>query len=371
MPSIAERRISRRSFMTAATAVVPAAKVLGAQSSWTTAKIEAIEELLRSEMAKERIPAVSIAIVAEGRLAWARGLGFADLEHRVPATPQTVYRIASVSKPLTATAAMQLAERGKLDLDVPIQRYVPSFPTKQWPLTPRHLLQHTGGVRHYRPDEDVNRHHYGTLAEALDQFKDDPLLFEPGTNFRYTSLGFVLLGAVIESAAGVPYADYVRSAILEPCGMNSTRPDDPDAIISNRARGYRRDSAGNIANCVWVDQSNKLPGGGWLSTVEDLARFAVAIENNSLLRSETKQHMWDRVRTHDGRQMDYSKGWMSAHDGGRVVGAGHGGNQQGAMATFNIEPEKKIATVLLMNYESYKSVWQLNGRVSQIVTPKA
>src|SRR5687767_15097801 len=135
MPSIAERRISRRSFMTAAAVVVPAAKVLGTQSSWTTAKAAAIEELVQAEMEKERIPAVSIAIVADGRLAWARGFGFADLEHRVPATPQTVYRIASVSKPLTATAAMQLAERGKLDLDVPIQRYVPSFPTKQWPLT--------------------------------------------------------------------------------------------------------------------------------------------------------------------------------------------------------------------------------------------
>jgi hypothetical protein len=119
-----------------------------------------------------------------------------------------------------------------------------------------------------------------------------------------------------------------------------------------------------------VDQSNKLPGGGWLSTVEDLARFAIAIENNSLLRSGTKEQMWDRVRTNDGRQMDYSKGWMSAHDGGRMVAAGHGGNQQGAMAAFNIEPEKKIATVLFMNFESYKGVWQLTRRISQIVAPK-
>jgi serine beta-lactamase-like protein LACTB len=372
MPAVADRRISRRCFMAAAAVLVPSPRAFAAvQSSWTAAKASAIENLIEAEMTKARIPAVSLAVVADGRLAWARGFGFADLEHRVPATPQTVYRIASVSKPLTATAAMQLAERGKLDLDGPIQRYVPSFPVKQWPLTARHLLQHTGGVRHYRPDEDVNRRHYATVAEALNQFRDDPLLFEPGTNFRYTSLGFVLLGAVIEGAAGMPYADYVRSNVLEPCGMRNTRPDDPEAVIPNRARGYRLDSAGTIVNCVWVDQSNKLPGGGWLSTVEDLARFAIAVESDTLLRSDTKKQMWDRVRTNDGRQMDYSKGWMSAHEGGSLVSAGHGGNQQGAMATFNIEPQKEIATALLMNSESYQGIWQLTGRVSEIAARQA
>jgi serine beta-lactamase-like protein LACTB len=367
----ANQQISRRCFVATAMSAVAASKLVRSQSRWTAEKATAIQTLIEDEMAKQRIPAVSVSVVMDGRAVWARGFGFADLEHRVSATPQTVYRIASVSKPLTATAAMQLAERGKLDLDAPIQRYVPSFPAKPWTLTARHLLQHTSGVRHYRPDEDVNRRHYATLTEALDQFKDDPLLFEPGTNFRYTSFGFVLLGAVIEGAAGVTYAGYVRSNILEPCGMSSTRPDDSEAIIPNRARGYRLDGAGNVANCVWVDQSNKLPGGGWLSTVEDLARFAIAIDNNTLLRADTKKQMWDRVRTSDGRQMDYSKGWMSAHEDGSVVGAGHGGNQQGAMATFNIEPQKNTATVLLMNAESYKGIWQLTGRISQIIAPKA
>ena len=371
MPLQADGRVSRRGFVTTVATAIAAPALVRNQSRWTADKAAAIEKIIEEETAKHRIPGVSVSVVVDGQAVWARGFGFADLEHRVVATPQTVYRIASVSKPLTATAAMQLAGRGTLDLDAPIQRYVPTFPAKPWTLTARHLLQHTGGVRHYRPDEDVNRRHYATLTEALEQFKDDPLLFAPGTNFRYTSFGFVLLGAVVEGAAGVPYVEYVRSNILEPCGMNSTRPDDPDAIIANRARGYRLDGAGNVANCIWVDQSNKLPAGGWLSTVDDLARFAIAIDNNTLLRAETKQQMWDRVRTSDGRQMDYSKGWMSAHEGGTVVSAGHGGNQQGAMATFNIEPQKKIAIVLLMNNESYKGIWQLTGRVSEIVAPKA
>lgn len=360
--------VSRRGFLKAAAVVLPTVRASAAQSAWTTSRSDAIGKLIADEVAKAAVPGASIAVVANGKLVWARGFGFADLEHRAPATPQTVFRIASISKPLTATAAMQLVERGTFALDAPVQQYVPTFPLKQWPISIRNLLQHTAGIRHYRPDEDVNRRRYTSVTEACKQFQDDQLLFEPGTNFRYTSLGFVLLGAAIEAAAGVPYAEYVRSNILEPAGMTATRPDDPDPVIANRARGYRRDAAGNTVNAVWVDQSNKLPAGGWLSTVEDLARFAIAIEENRLVRPDTRAAMWERVRTSDGREMDYAKGWMARYEDGALAGVGHGGNQQGAMAAFNIEPHKKIATVILMNTESYREIWQLSGRLSKLAS---
>jgi CubicO group peptidase (beta-lactamase class C family) len=362
------RGLSRRHFLAAGLEIVPLVR-LGSQlaAGWTAEKEAALKKLVTSEMDKERIPGLSIAIVGENREMWSEGFGFADLEHRVPATPRTVYRIASVSKPITATAAMQLQEQRKLDLDAPVQRYVPQFPVKQWPITPRHLLEHTSGIRHYRPDEDVNRHAYRGLSEALEPFKHDPLLFEPGTNFRYTSYGFLLLGAVIEGAASMAYADCVRANLLQPCGMNSTRPDDWAPVVHDRARGYRLDSAGQLLNSAWVDQSNKLPGGGWLSTVEDLARFALAIQAGTLLRPTTRAQMWTRVKTTDGREMDYSKGWMTLKKDSSIVAAGHGGNQNGTTAVFSIDPTRNVATIILMNLESYSGIWNLTARIGQLI----
>jgi serine beta-lactamase-like protein LACTB, mitochondrial len=368
MPSISESRFSRRDFVRTALAAVPLRPRFPNQSiGWTSQVEAALEKLFTEEMAKERIPGISVAIVLDNELKWSRGFGFADLENRVAATSQTVFRIASVSKPITATAAMQLYQRGKLDLDVPIQRYVPGFPEKPWPITARHLLEHTSGIRHYKPEEDVSRRRYQSLTEALEPFKNDPLLFETGTTFRYTSYGFVLLGAVIEGASAMTYPEYVGANIVKPCGMNSTRPDDPDAIIANRAHGYRRDASGALVNSTWVDQSNKLPAGGWLSTVEDLGRFAAAIQNGTLLEPKTKAEMWTRVRTKDGREMDYSKGWMTRREGDRIAAAGHGGNQQGTTAVLNIDPRRNLATMILMNLETYRGIWDLNGRVGQIV----
>mgnify|MGYP005847503709 CR=1 FL=1 len=166
------------------------------------------------------------------------------------------------------------------------------------------------------------------------------------------------------------YVDYVRANILRPCGMGSTRPDDADAIIANRARGYRADKSGKLYNATWVDQSNKLPAGGWLSTALDLARFAVAIQDGALLRPETRTEMWARVKTRDGREMDYSKGWMTLHHGGEIEAAGHGGNQQGVTSLLHIEPLNRRASVILMNLETYRSIFDLNGRLWRAVSPE-
>jgi CubicO group peptidase (beta-lactamase class C family) len=366
---IEKNYMSRRQFVVGALAAAPAHRLLAQTPSWNSDRQKAIEKLAADEMTKAGIPGLSISIIHGNRMVWSGGLGFADLENNVAAKPETVYRIASISKPITATAAMQLYERGKLDLTAPVQRYVPAFPLKPWPITVRHLLEHTSGIRHYTEEEDTNRRHYQTLTEALEPFKDDALLFEPGTSFRYTSYGFVLLGAAIEGASGLSYTDCVQANILQPCGMNSTRPDDATAIIVNRARGYRRNESGELVNAMWVDQSNKLPAGGWLSTVVDLARFAIGIQEGTLLKPQIRAEMWARVRTPDGREMDYSKGWMTLQQQGSIVAAGHGGNQQGTTAVLNIEPAKKLASVILMNLETYRPIWDFSSRLSQKAAP--
>jgi CubicO group peptidase (beta-lactamase class C family) len=335
----------------------------GQAEGWTPERRQQIEALLKSAIAREEIPGLSVSVVLHDELVWSAGFGFADLEHRVPCTSSTLHRIASVSKPVTATAAMQLFERGLLDLDAPIQKYVPAFPVKRWPITSRQLLQHTAGIRHYRPDEELNTHRYESVASSLAPFRDDDLLHEPGSAFRYTSYGYVLLGAAIEGASGMSYRNYVRANILEPCGMTATRPDEPEPVIAGRARGYLRRKSGEVVNCAWVDQSNKLPAGGWLSSAEDLAKFAVSVQKGRLLKSETRDEMWTRVRTSSGREMDYSRGWMSLWQDNVLQAVGHGGNQTGATALLHIEPRRRRASVLLMNLETYRGIFQLNGKL--------
>ena len=164
-------------------------------------KIPAINNLVVSYVADHHVPGLSLAVIDRGHVILTQGYGLADVENNVPASADTVYRIASISKSVTATAAMKLVDAGKLDLDAPIQRYCPDFPRKPWPITARELLSHQSGIRDYKNEEEtINTRHYASINETLTQFASDPLEFEPGTRMQYTSYGYIVLGCVIEIA---------------------------------------------------------------------------------------------------------------------------------------------------------------------------
>jgi CubicO group peptidase (beta-lactamase class C family) len=321
-------------------------------------KIAKIETAVSSLMSRQSIPAVSVAVVQDNQIRFQRGYGMADLENFVPAKALTVYRIASTSKPLTAVVAMQLAEKGKLDLDAPVQKYVPSFPTKSFPITTRQLLAHLGGIRNYRQGEGERTNRYKTLTDALSIFKDDPLDFEPGTRYGYTTFGYTLLGAVIEGASGMIFTDYLREHIFKPAGMQRTQADDIFAIITNRARGYTprvfAQFDGNYRNPILMDSSYKIPGGGLVSTAEDLARFAIAVQNGVLVKPETFAEMSKSQKTRDGRETGYGYGWYVGVIGGFSTdpeAVSHGGVQAGFTSNLLILPKKRFAVVILTNLE--------------------
>ena len=242
-------------------------------------------------MAASKAPGISAAVVQDGEFVWSAGFGMADLENSVPATSQTLYRIGSISKSITATAAMELWERGKLDLDSPVQKYCPAFPQKPWPITTRELLGHLAGIRYYHvpetpysesqsdPEVGNTRHFENGIEAGLKFFANDPLVAQPGTHFNYSTQGYTLVGCAIEGASGEKYADYVREHVLVPAGMLQTRPDDRFAIIPLRTRFYSKDKSGAVVNAEFLDSSYKVPGGGWLSSAPDMARFEVAILN--------------------------------------------------------------------------------------------
>jgi serine beta-lactamase-like protein LACTB, mitochondrial len=316
-----------------------------------------IETAISKFMAASKAPGISAAVVENGEFVWSAGFGMADLENFVPATPETLYRLGSISKPITSIAALQLWERGKLDLDSPVQRYCVAFPQKQWPITTRQLLGHLGGIRHYNSDsqddpEIGNTRHFENGIEAgLKFFANDPLVAQPGTHFHYSTQGYTLVGCAIEGASGEKYADYVRENILVPARMLQTRTDDRFAIIPFRTRFYSKDKSGAVVNAEFLDSSYKVPGGGWLSSAQDMARFEVAILTDHLIKSATRDIMWTAQRPSDGSKNGYGLGWGTGTTEG-VADVGHSGGQQGTSTFIMIAPERQAGVVVLINSDN-------------------
>jgi serine beta-lactamase-like protein LACTB len=315
-----------------------------------------IDSAIAKFMSANSVPGVSVAVVENGEKEWSQGYGMSDLENFVPATSHTLYRLASISKPLTATAAMQLWERGKLDLDAPLQKYCPAFPQKESPITTRQLLGHLGGIRHYRSDsqddpEVGNTKHFNDgITAGLKFFANDPLVAKPGTKFSYSTQGFTVAGCAIEGASGEKYVDFVRKNIFTPAGMNSTVADDRFAVILSRTRFYHKDESGRVLNADFLDSSYKIPGGGWLSSAEDMARFEVAVLSDKLIHRATRDVMWTPLKTADGSKNDYALGWGTGKELG-VLDVGHGGGQQGTSTFIMLVPERRAGVVVLTNMD--------------------
>ena len=314
-----------------------------------------ISQAVSDFMASASVPGLSVALVLDGHPDWSAGFGMADLENFVPATPATLFRLASVSKPITATAVLQLYERGKLDLDAPIQKYCPGFPQKEWPITSRELLNHLGGIRHYNPDghgdiPDDSARHFNSMEESLTVFENDPLVAKPGTKYQYSTYGYTVLGCVLEGASAQKYVDYVRENIFRPAGMDESRADDFFAVIPHRTRWYHKNAQGVVQNAGVLDSSYKIPGGGWLSSADDLARFETAILGNLLLKRGTRDVMWTAGKTADGKPLDYALGWGLATQHGLPT-VGHTGGQQGTSTCIMLAPERNAGVVVLANIE--------------------
>jgi CubicO group peptidase (beta-lactamase class C family) len=318
-------------------------------------KRSAIEAAVSKFMASTHVPGVSIAVVESGQLEWASGFGFADLENNVPASEYTLYRLASISKSLTATAAMQLWERGRLDLDAPVQKYCPAFPQKSAAITTRQVMGHLGGIRHYKtgPDdlEIGNTNHFDDpIQGGLDFFKNDALVAPPGSHFHYSTQGYTLVGCVMEGASGAKYPDFMRQNIFVPAGMEHTQVDNRFTIIPYRTRFYEKSKSGDVQNADFLDSSYKIPGGGWLSSAEDMAKFEVAILSDKLIKRATRDLMWTPLKPSDGSKDGYGLGWGAGDENGIAV-VSHTGGQQGTSTAFLIAPTQQDGVVVLTNME--------------------
>jgi len=327
------------------------AKLPAVDARWNAARARA--HAIACEKLAPNLPGFALAVAVDGRIVWSEAFGYADLAAKRPATPATQFRIGSVSKPLTADAVAQLYEQGKLDLDAPVQRYVPTFPDKGVPVTTRLLGGHLAGIRHYQGNEFLLNRRFATVTAGLAIFENDSLVAPPGTRFSYSSYGFNLISAVVEGASGgEQFLTYVSRHVLKPLHMTSTAPDKNDSLIPNRTRFYERDSSGNFVVAPTVDNSYKWGGGGFLSTAEDLVRFGSAHLQPGYLKAATLELLFTPQHTTSGEATEYGIGWFIATDtlGHRYVY--HGGGSVGGTTAFGVDRDSRVVIALVTNLSS-------------------
>lgn len=291
----------------------------------TAVFVDAIEEgraLARSLAAEEKLPGLTLAVAVDGGIVWAEGFGWAELDSRTPVTPATLFRIGGVSESLTSAAVGLLSERGRLDLDAPVGRYLPDLPETTRAVTTRQAMAHTTGIRSYRGEEEIFRPTgCADDTERLAIFAGDRLRFPPGSAHRYSPYGWVLVGAVVAAAAGEPYLDFVRREILEPLAMESTVSDVAGQTVSGSARFYyprlMLDPRWGLQDAPAVDLSCLLPAGGFLSTASDLVRFGSAMTADVLLDRATLEELQTPVRLVAAKSSAESSG---AESGGQALG---------------------------------------------------
>ena len=318
-------------------------------------------EWVRAYLTESRVPGLAVAVIAGGDLAWSEGFGLADVEQQVPVTRRTRFRLGSVSKLLAAATAARLAEAGRLDLDAPVQRYVPAFPAHAGPpATVRLLAGHLGGIRGYRagdfaPGRNIDLTVFPTTDSALAVFRDDSLVAPPGSAYRYSTFGYTLLGAAVEGAAGEPYPAALARYVLAPLGLTHTGPDRWDALVPDRTRfyGYAAPDAAPV-NEVPVFATYKWAGGGMLSTADDLARFGAAHLRPGFLSAASLRTLLTSQRTTGqppggGAATGVGLGWRVGTDlAGRAV-YHHAGTIEGGRSALLVYPAEGVVVALLTN----------------------
>ena len=323
---------------------------------WAKAAEQA-RQLARGAVVEQNLPGLSVAVGAGGEIVWAEGLGWSDLEEQVRVTPDTRFRIGSASTLLTSAAVGLLLEKNRLALDTEIQTYVPAFPKKQWPVTLRQLMAHVAGVRNDAGDEEDVFTRCEQTLDALDRFADAPLRFEPGTQYRYSSYGWILVTGAVEAAAEEPFFSFVQKQILQPLGMENTRLDSARDPTSVRAKSYHPKFGANTRYGPQppdeLDYSCFSGSSAFLSTPSDLVRLGLALQAGKLLQPATVQLLQTSQRLTSGQETGYGLGWdlesVTLAGGQRHLVLEDAVLRGGRVGTILADPERGLVVVVLTN----------------------
>lgn len=322
------------------------------QSQQTTKQAIELTRNMANELLKtSHMPGISIAISQKGKIVFAEGFGFADVANKLPVTTTTEFRTASVAKIITATALGKLVQEGKLNLDLPIQEYVPNFPIKEFPITSRQLSGHLSGLPHYSGGDKIENRVYSSVQDALGVFSHESLLSKPETKYKYSTHGFTLLSAVIEGASGTNYLNYLANQVVKPLKMNHTEPDRRTQKPNTKAaKLYTVENGLQTEVKTPEEVSYKWAGGGLLTTPTDLLHLANGYFTG-FLRPEIVKIMFESQTLTSGEKTQVGIGWRISQDieGRRVIE--HAGSMQGARSVICIYPDEQLVISMMVNAE--------------------
>jgi len=331
------------------------------------AAADPIDDFVQATLAEQKIPGVSVVVLRNGKAVKSEGYGFANLEHRVAATPQTIYQSGSVGKQFTAAGILLLAEDGQLALDDPLARHFPDVPSAWHRITVRQLLTHTSGLKDYGEDEIDFRRDY-TDDEYLEIMKRMPIEFEPGTQWSYSNTGYLILGLLTSRLAGVHWSEFLEQRLFVPLGMRTTRVISESDIVMHRAAGYELDEAGEVRNQEWVAPSaNRCADGALYFSVEDLAAWEAALHAGEFLEPESFDAWWTPVLLANGTTYPYGFGWDIGEQRGHTL-IEHGGSWQGFRAAIARYVDQGLTVAVLSNL-AQAAPEMMAHRIAGIVEP--
>ena len=351
---------------------VPSVVETDPSRAWTAA-VEAGRRIMRTGLAEQNLPGLSVAVGVGDELVWAEGFGFASIEGRAPVTPNHRFRIGTASSVLTSAAVGLLLEKGRLSLDQEIQTYVPEFPKKQWPVTLRQLMGHVAGVRSDSGDEGpLFSQNCERPVDALPLFADSDLIFEPGTQFRHSNYGWIVVSAAVESAAKDQFLRFMQDQVFDPLGMRGTRAESATRALADRATPYFPRFAGDPRYgpdaMRDLDLSCYSGASVFLSTPADLVRFVIALNSGKLLQPATVQLLQTSLRLPSGEETGYGLGWnleTITLSGEPTAAVGHDGEVLGGVVgTLMVIRDRGIVVAVISN-TSYADTPAIASKVAE------
>jgi len=330
-------------------------------SSASVSSADEVDDYVQAEMKKQHIPGLSLAVVKNGTLEKSAGYGLANIEWNVPVRADTIFQIQSVTKTFTASAVMILVEEGKLGVDDKITKFLSDVPQSWEGITVRHLLTHTSGIRDFINEPTVDMRKDLKPEDVIESLRDKPLNFQPGEKYAYSNTGYHLLGMIIRKVTGKTWDEFVRERILGPLQMNDTRVISFSEIITNRASGYGWEG-GRIQNGHFIAPTILgYAGGGFRSTVLDLAKWDAALYGEKILKPASLEQMWTPAGLNNGSKSSYGFGWgINVHQGHRLIShtGSHATGFKSILARF---VDDKLTVIVLTNQRAANQNAIANG----------
>jgi CubicO group peptidase (beta-lactamase class C family) len=323
-----------------------------------------IDDLIQTKY-ESSSPGAAFLISKDGNVIYKKSFGLANLELNVPMRTESVFEIGSMTKQFTAIGILILMERGKLELNDEITKFIPDYPTHGKTITVHHLLNHTSGIKNYTSMKELRGIAKNNLTpiELIDFFKNEPMDFEPGEQFKYNNSGYIILGHIIESLSGKSYGSFIEENIFKKLNMTSSFYASHSKVIKNRVSGYHKRDG--YINSMHISYTLPYAAGSLMSSVDDMLKWQESFKNNTLLDQSTLERAFTNYKLNNGDPINYGYGWHLREING-IHSREHGGSIFGFKSMGVYIPSKDIYVIGLSNCDC-NSPTEITKEIAKIV----